>query len=292
MKKLILIILFLGAMCNLKAQQVDVQADYNAVGDCIFTAYNNSKTPAFLHVKFADLENTTFSEPLPYVKKLTPGFNNLFTLLRDQEADVPRFNYEIKVYRSNPLAKIDLHFPYLIPFAEGTKVKAFDVKNIDGFWGSKGLDSWLAVGFNANQGDDVFAARNGEIVEIVGKQRVGDPLNWYHTWNKSVTLLHDDGSLICYHNVVVSEDEFKVGDKIYAGQKFAKMAQNETKLILLIFHHSLFSDSLLFVLPEFVTAEKKNGIINSSLEYTVVHPKEIRGLEMTKKEIRKILGKS
>ena len=292
MKELILTILVFMFTLTANAQLVDVQANYNAMGDCVFTANNNTNTPVFLHIKFADLENTTFSEPLPYVKQLSPGFNSLFTLLRDQDADVPRFNYEIKAYRSNPLAKIDLHYPYLIPFEEGRQVELFDVEEVDGFWGSKGLDSWLAVGFYANAGDDVYASRNGEVVEIAGKQRTGAPESWYHTWTNSVTLLQTDGSLICYHNVTVSANELKVGDKLYAGQKFAKISDGENNLKVLIFHNSLFVDNLLFVIPEFVTNNDGTAsILNSSAEYTVFHPDSVRALEMPKKERKKVLRK-
>lgn len=292
MRKLILTILVLVTILKLNAQLVDVQADYNAMGDCVFTAYNNTLAPVFLNIKFADLENTTFSEPLPYVKKLSPGFNNLFTLLRDQEADVPRFHYEIKVFRSNPIAKVDLQFPYLIPFEEGKHVKYFDVKEIDGFWGSEGLESWLAVGFYAQPGEDVYATRNGEVVEIVGKQRTGNSELWYHTWTNSVTLLQADGTLVCYHNVTMSEKELKIGDMVYAGQKFAKISNGADNLKLLIYHRSLFADGLLFVVPEFVTDENgKHSILNASSDYAVNHPYDTRALEMSKKELKKILGK-
>ena len=273
------------------AQAVEVRTDYTELGDCIFYAYNNTSTPLFLHLKFADLENTSFSEPLPYVKRLSPGFNALFTLLLDPNADALRFNYDIKVYHSNPLAPIDLYFPYLIPFSKGNKVKLFDVTNIDGFWGTGKLDSWTATGFYAHEGDAVFAARNGEVVEIVGQERTDEYASWYHAWSNSVTLLQGDGSLICYHNVKIAPNSLKVGDKVYAGQKLALVANNTDGLIVLIYHHSLFSDQPLFVLPEFVIAEDGTAeVLNSSQLYTVFHPHEIRGLEMTKKEKKKILG--
>ncbi|MDX1284882.1 MAG: hypothetical protein R3182_07720, partial [Draconibacterium sp.] len=75
MLKYLLIILFSLHLLSVNAQSVEVQADYNAIGDCIFSAYNNSGVPMYLHLNFGDLQNTSFSEPLPYVKRLTPGFN-------------------------------------------------------------------------------------------------------------------------------------------------------------------------------------------------------------------------
>ena len=179
------------------AQLVSVQADYTSLGDCVFSATNNAKVPMYLHINFADIENTTFNEPLPYIKLLTPGYNNLFTLQRDPDADVPRFNYEIKSFRSNPAADVDLDFPYLIPLEEGRQVQVFDVKNIDGFWGTEGLESWHATGFVVTPGESVYASRNGIVAEVVGETRTGDSRLWYHTWKNSITLLQPAGTLMC-----------------------------------------------------------------------------------------------
>jgi len=137
MRKCILILLLSICSLAVSAQLVNVQADYDALGDCYFSAYNNTKVPLFLNVKLADLENTVFTESLPYVKKLVPGFTSLFTLQRDPEADVPRFTYEVKMFRSNPLANVDLNFPYLLPFPEGKEVRVFEVTEFDHFWGQE-----------------------------------------------------------------------------------------------------------------------------------------------------------
>ncbi|HPF50968.1 MAG TPA: M23 family metallopeptidase [Draconibacterium sp.] len=273
------------------AQPVSVQADYNAMGDCLFSAYNNTKVPIFLNINLADLENTVFTEPLPYVKKLDPGYNSLFTLQRDPDADVPRFNYEMKVFRSNPLAEVDLKFPYLIPFAAGKTAEVFLVQNIDGFWGQEGLESWYATGFSTKNGEDVYACRNGIITEIVGTKRSGEATGWYNTWTNSITLLQDDGTLICYHNVTDSGNKLKVGEKVYAGQWIGKIANNAKTLVVLIWNDSLFSKSPRFVIPQFIIGEGDQEVLIVKKEYKVVHPIDVLGLEMSSKEKRKILSK-
>ena len=127
MNKLFILIISVFLFGGVNAQLVEVRADYNSIGDCIFSAVNNAKTPMYLNIDFADLQNTTFNETLPFVKKLDPGFNSLFTLERYLDADVPRFNYQVKTFRSNPSSIVNLDFPYLIPFETGTKVKAKDL---------------------------------------------------------------------------------------------------------------------------------------------------------------------
>jgi hypothetical protein len=288
MNKLFFIATFFFLLSNLNAQLVEVQANYNGVGDVDFVAYNNTPAPLFLNVDFADLENTTFNEPLPYIKLLEPGFNALFTLQRYPDAGVPRFNYQIKSFKSNPMALADLDFPYLIPFSQGKEVSVFDVKDLAGFWGSEEPDSWNATGFQATPGEPVFASRTGIVVEVVGSQRTGEPQSWYHTWNNSVTVLQSDGTLICYRNVLDTSKKLKVNERIFAGQQLGVVAPESTEIIILIFQHSINSSDLRFVIPQFVTGENKTGILLSSQKYTVVHPIEIRGLEMSRKEHRKI----
>ncbi len=291
MRKLLLTTFSIFCFYILSAQSVEVQADYNSVGDCLFSAYNNSKVPVFLHLKFGDLQNTSFSEPVPYVKQLTPGFNDLFTLLRYEGEDVPRFNYEIKMFRSNPLAKIDFDFPYLIPFQEGKEATFFDVENINGFWGQDKLTSWTAVGFRAESGEEVFASRSGIVVEIVGAERKGDAASWYNTWTNTVTVLQPDGTLLCYHNLTINEKTFKPGDKIYAGQKLGQVRRGVNNLVLIIYYTSLFSDDPKFIIPKFIHDDGNKDILNSTTPYVVSHPYEVRALEMTKKEQRQVLGK-
>ena len=285
MQKLIVLILLFFFSYGINAQLVEVRADYTAVGDVQFSAYNNTKAPLYLNIDFADLENTTFDEPLPYIKLLEPGFNSLFTLLRRLDADVPRFNYQIKTYRSNPMAIVNLDFPYLIPLEEGEKAEIFDVKSITGFWGNKEPESWNVTGFKVNRGDKIFAGRSGTVVETVGQSRSKDPLLWYHTWTNSITVLQPDGTLIVYRNVRVKNKDIEVGERIFAGQYIGDAVADN--LILLIFQHSMDDEDPRFIIPQFVTAEDKQELLISAKTYDVVHPNEIIQKEMTRKEIRK-----
>lgn len=271
----------------LKAQLAEVQANYNSVGDVDFIAYNNTPAPIFLNIDFADLENTTFNEPLPYIKMLEPGFNSLFTLMREPDAGVPRFNYQIKIFKSNPWALADLEFPYLIPLAPGKEVSVDEVESLAGFIGTSEPESWNATGFTVSPGQQVYAARTGTVVEVTGIQRSDDSQEWYHTWSNSITVLQPDGTLICYRNAVDSNKNLKVGEKVYAGQQLGTVAPGAEELIVVIFQHSLNSPDLRFIIPQFVS-EKQTGVLLTSMKYMVTHPDEIRGMEMSNREKRKI----
>lgn len=288
MRRCISIIFLLLFHLAVQAQLAEVQADYNSTGDVVFSAFNNTPAPIFLNIDFADLENTTFNEPLPYIKMLEPGFNTLFTLFRVPDEDVPRFNYQIKVFKSNPWSIADLDFPYLIPLAPGEEIQVIDLKSLTGFMGPGEPESWNATGFAVQPGQQVYASRTGTIVEVAGAKRSGDPLTWYHTWNNSITLLQADGTLICYRNVIDNTKKLKAGQKVFAGQQLGEVAPGAEQLILVIFQHSLNSNNVRYIIPTFAS-EGKTGILLSSESYKVVHPGEIRGMEMTSREKRKFL---
>lgn len=290
MHKLFFFLFFLSLIFKSFAQLIEVRADYNAVGDCVFSAHNNGKTPLFLNIDFADLQNTTFNETLPFVAKVEPGFNNLFTLERDLDAGVPRFNYQMKTYRSDPTANVNLDFPYLIPFTPGSKINGYDVESILGFWGNNKPKSWVATGFKASSGTLVYSARQGQVVEIVGALRDGDPRFWYNAWPNAITLLQPDGTLVCYKNVIDKDNKLVLNQKIHAGELLGEVAPNSSEIVLLFYQNTLSSDDLLFIIPEFVTAPGERKIVNSVQTYEVVHPKNVRALEMTKREIKKLLN--
>ena len=289
MLKTLLFASFIFTVFVAKAQLVDVEYNYNNVGDCILGAHNQSKTPLYMNLWFTTLENTSFSEPLPYIKKLDPGFNSLFTLPRESDEGAPYFIFQVKTFRSDPVPVINLDFPYLIPFEPGTAVKPVDVKNIDGFWGADATKSWKATGFEATPGMPVFAARQGQIVEITGARRTGDAQTWYNTWTNAITLLQPDGTLIIYKNVIDPHGNLTLNQKIHAGELLGEVAPGANEVVVVVCHYSLYAEGLQFIIPQFLTAPGKIEIVNSAQTIQVLHPNEVRGLEMTKKEQRQLL---
>jgi len=282
------ILVFISMKTN--AQLVQVQYNYNNIGDCIFGAQNQAKTPLFLYLWFTNLERTSFRETTPYVKMLNPGFNALFTLQREDEAGAPYFIFDVKTYRSNPLAEVNLDFPYLIPFSPGNTVTPFEVKSIERFWGSEEPKGWRATGFSATPGDAVFASRMGQIVEITGQNRGGDSKFWYNTWSNAITLLQPDGTLITYKNVIDEGNKLKLNETIYPGQQLGVVSPQANDVVLMIYYNTLISDELQFIIPQFVISVGKYEIITGTRPIEVVRPDEVVGLEMTKKELKRYLS--
>jgi hypothetical protein len=224
-----------------------------------------------------------------YFNKLKPGYNSLFSLAKGFGAGSPYYYYKIKTYRSDPTANVNLDFPYLIPLSPGKTATVFDVKSIDGFWGNEKLVRWAATGFNVQSGDKVYASRSGEIVEIVDKTRSENPEQWYNTWLNVITILQPDGTLITYKNVIDIDQKLRLNQKVYAGELLGEVVPNETELVVMIYHNTIRNDDLMFVIPQFVTTPGKIEMLNTAMDIKVVHPIDVRALEMTKREQRRIL---
>lgn len=264
---------------------VEVQTAYDeGSGNTSYSAYNKSKVPLFLHVHFPEVSKLSFWEKQPFVKKLKPGYNSLFLLEKSRYRRVPKYYYEIKSYRSNPIAETDLDFPYLIPFEPGTTILTKKINTKDGLWVDAEPESWVTIGFYAKPGDRVYTSRRGVIVEIAPGKRNKDSINWYNFWNNSITLLQPDGTLCSYANVVVNDKKLKLNHEIGAGELLGRIAPFANELKIFVYHNVLFSDKLHFIIPMFVTVEGKADILEDAKEYIVVHPYSVRTLEMDKKE--------
>jgi hypothetical protein len=89
--------------------------------------------------------------------------------------------------------------------------------------------------------------------------------------------------------VVDAGKKLELNQIVHAGQVLGEVAPGSTEIVLMIYHNTLNSPDLQFIIPLFVTAPGKTEILNSALNIEVVHPNEVRGLEMTKKEQRNLL---
>lgn len=261
------------------AQQVEVRADYDPDGNCLFSAYNNTPAPIFLKLNFADLQNTYFSGPLPFIQKLEPGYNDLFTLPRELSGDVPRFNYEISVVHSTPTPTIDLDFPYLLPFTPGSKVSTCELRDTLLLPDFEQRTEITGTNFVTQPNTPVLACRKGIIIAIQPYSRQKSKLAY------ALTMLQPDGTLIAYYPVSIAPTQAKTGKTIYPGQTIGTTTSANLKIV--IYYKSLATQQIAFVVPQFVIKEKHTEILHSGQVYTIIHPPHVLHLEMSKKEQRR-----
>jgi hypothetical protein len=276
MKKITSLFLFLFVLQNCFSQgDVQVRYDYDASGNATFGADNYTNVPVYLVLDFSFLNNASFSENLPYIKRIDPGSTELFIIYKELEQPSPDFNIEYKWYNSNPAPKIDDGFPYLLPAKPGTITKIINIK-------AHSRDR--AIGFELVSSDEVFAMRKGVVVDVKENSNLNlddqKQLNYVH-------ILHVDGTIGEYFNFAMNGVDCIVGEKIIPGQKIGKAhsAMNELAVIgFTLFHSELASKRVRYIIPKFYLGKSKGEQLSVGYEYKSLHPTNIVGKELTRKE--------
>ncbi len=276
----------------IEAEKVQIRLSYNQNrNSTFFSAYNQAEYPVFVHINFKEVSRLSFFEEQPYVKKIPPGFTDLFVLEQSHERNLPRFPFEFKVYPSNPLADVNLDFPYLLPFCEGESAVPQEVDTSDQALSViPNKEDGFFYAFRAVPGQEICAARKGVVVDIFSRLK-DEPKEGAAKGYSYITLLHEDGTLATYFNATSDNKPLKLNQTIYPGEVFSCLDSISDELIVAVYYNRLFSSDYIFLSPKFHLSNADSHSLKINTEYTVAHPKEIRELEMTKKEKKKLNGK-
>jgi hypothetical protein len=272
----ILAIFIYSGITALAQNNVRVKYNYDASGNAGFMAENYTAVPVYISLDFSYLRNASFSDPLPYVKRVEPGSTSLFTIYREPDMPAPDFNIEYSWFPSNPKPEIDPDFPYLIPAKEGTTV------SIDG--ARPGWENRPVV-FALKQTNEICASRKGIVVNVVDsvtkEMSAANPklLNY-------LDILHDDGTIGEYINFAYRGVSCEIGQKVFPGQVLGKTFDSGGNGLIgfRLYHHQLSSKTVRFLIPEFYNESGKVEQLTINKSYRSVHPSEIIEKELSRKE--------
>lgn len=274
------ILIYSGIMAAAQGN-VSIKYNYDASGNASFTAENYTPVPVYIVLDFSYLRNTSFSEPLPYIKRIEPGSTSLFTIYREPDMPAPDFNIEYQWFPSNPRPEIDPKQPYLIPAKEGTSVR---ISGARPGWENR------PVVFVINQSDQVCATRKGIVVKVISNI-TGDMSAGNQGLLNYIDILHDDGTIGEYINFAYRGIACEIGQKVFPGQVLGKAAPDANGNGLLgfrLYHHNLSSKNPRYIIPEFYTETGKTEQLTVDRSYRSVHPAEIIEKEMSRKEKRSL----
>ncbi|MGB3181389.1 MAG: M23 family metallopeptidase [Cyclobacteriaceae bacterium] len=196
----------------------DVYHKKSEDGAYLFYVDNNSYSPYQVEISFTTIENLEVSVDLPYFFVVEPGETQkfLFKAIPTRQGTM-RFKYAFSFLRGDPSASGPDDYVYLFPFEHGQK------KRIDqGYFGKFSHASLYALDFHMKEGEAVYAARAGVVVETREDSNLGGPDPSYEPHGNKVIVLHEDGTFGEYghlqqHGVLVEE-----GDQVSAGQFIAR----------------------------------------------------------------------
>ncbi len=222
---LLLSLLLLLPLVAAQAQRNDPVRVYGEVtkdGDYQFYGDNDQIIPMWISVDFTSLTNLESSVALPYRQALPAGAEGepLFSLsVRDENA---RRGYSLKysfAYGDPTAATHDESQVYLFPFAHGEKHRV--TQGFNGTFSHFGENQY-ALDFDLDQGDPVYAARDGLVVEVKKDSNVGGPSMRYAEYGNRIVILHEDGSFGNYVHLMQGGAEVEVGDRVRAGERIGR----------------------------------------------------------------------
>jgi murein DD-endopeptidase MepM/ murein hydrolase activator NlpD len=208
-----------GAVGRLEAQQdlVHVYGERNADDGYDFYADSSHIIETFVTVDFRRLVNLDAEVEFPYSRTIGPGERRVHLFTLDLEDPTKRRGYSVaySFARGDPdEAAHDDSFPYLFPFAHGSKYRI--TQGYGGEFTHYGENEY-AVDFDMEIGTPVHAARGGLVVEVKEDSRVGGPAARYGEHGNYILIAHDDGSFAHYVHLRPNGSIVDVGDRVAAG---------------------------------------------------------------------------
>lgn len=187
----------------------------NSNNEFEFFATSYAYCPYQILINFKNTNNIISDFEFPYYTIINSFESNkyLFTI---KTKYLTNTNYTIKTSIGNPLeAHPNTNYPYVFPFAHGTKQKL-----TQGFNGRYSHRGWLkySLDFGLKIGTEIYAAREGIVVDVKDDSSKGGPRRKYRKYANYITIYHNDGTFSQYVHLKKDGSVVKPGDYVYQGQ--------------------------------------------------------------------------
>lgn len=210
-----LVILFLFAFTSfLVASEDGVKVKARQAGEYVIVDGTN-KNPFNITVSYsASYTNLTSNIELPILFVLKP-----FSQKEILKLHIDKSNFSFKAHYDWTIgskdAKHNKNYIYRLPYKLATKQMVS--QGFNGMFSHYG-ESQYAVDFNMKKGTEVYAAREGVVVQIKSDSNLGGANRSFEKHANYVTIEHSDGTLATYSHLKQNGVVVKVGDKIQRGQ--------------------------------------------------------------------------
>ena len=124
------------------------------------------------------------------------------------------FKYSMGINIGNTLQReYDGDYIYQLPFAPGKSQKIFQ-----GYHGKFSHQNVKALDFDLKEGDEIYAARGGIVVEMVEHHNKSCPQLNCAKYNNKIVVMHDDGTFADYSHLKLNGSLVEKGDLVKVGQ--------------------------------------------------------------------------
>ena len=236
-----------------------------------------------------------------------PGRTQIVKLTQDKSANSFSMDYSYKYYAGIALRrKPDSNFIYLMPGKEGSSLFISKVGSVAEILGQTTTNNFSATGFVYHFGDTICAARSGLVYNVSDLIKEGEKEGQFFKRERNfIAIEHKDGTLGRYEMPSPIKLLVKFGEYIIPGQPLAVFNKESERYSLLFSVSYLDADKASvnsnFTISEptispyvyfssvfYVDESNKSSSLTINKKYIVLHSREIMGLEMNKKDKKKI----
>lgn len=299
---------FVFTISEAQERSLTVSTKTNTNRSVDFTATKIDPGTYTLILNFNSLNNV--SAGVREVFTLSGYGNNFYTMNPTNKEQGIGYSFSYTSIRGKLKPKYDPEFVYILPYKNGTKVRATESAFANAqYFGSTTPEDWKSYRFYTKTEDTITAVRKGTVVEVKdlyeteSKEGVS-----FTTKVNSLTVEHVDGTLALYRGFKKGSFAIKVGDVVFPGTKLGVNSKSSStspyNVSLMLFYlksddvessrdKNVQTDKSLygFITAKFHTAENPNLFLIPQQEYTVAASPEIIQKEFTKKELKALTKK-
>jgi len=204
-------------------KKAEVSVTHRVIGTQIqFYATNEFYAPVELELALDVVENVGLPHPDQSMHWLLPARSQTDLLQLDalDEVGVPYISYRFMYLYGDPDAEHMAEQPYRAPFAKARKFLVSQAFPIGVTHNT--LDSYHAVDISMPIGTDVYAAREGMVIEVASTNfRAGPDPGEEGASANLVRILHDDGTFAIYAHLNWNTIRVQPGDEVARGEYIA-----------------------------------------------------------------------
>jgi hypothetical protein len=240
---------------------------------------------------------------------ISRGKREVVKLVPDNNASSYAFNYRYIYFAGTTLRKppSDTVFKYLFPATKDNVIRISNVSSIEDRLGRKPGTEYFGIGFIYGAGDTVCAARAGTVYELSDEVKTGEKgMEVFRSNRNRINIQQRDGTLAHYIFRAPIQLLVAGGDNVIPGQPIA-VFNKESERYEVMFNVNYLDEKIVMGdnsnsisgappvyyrnLPtHFCVSEdgKTGSVFLTNQTFSVTHPKEIIGAELSKKEKKKI----
>lgn len=183
----------------------------------VFTIYADNEEFAPISLEYTyTAENMTSSQPNKSVLVI-PAKTSKFIITELRSADPKKgtkFNYNAYYVLGDVNTKsAESNYIYNLPFEKNKVYRIYQ-----GYNGSFSHQGTFSLDFSLAQGDKVFAAREGKVIQVITKNKISCATKDCAKYNNKIVILHADGTFAEYVHLKQNGAVVKPGDEVEKGQ--------------------------------------------------------------------------